>query len=181
LNPFVLARLEMVSPRPAEEALGALDRLVAEGVDVDGRHYRLFGGRRGGYFSMSLGMPILGGGAPVLRARLAETGGETRFDVSVGARMEMIVLGAFWALLTVIGGGYQILLQLIAVASGRANAQAVIEVLPGIGIMAGLLLLGAWIFRRRGASHARFLLGCLQQALGTRPGGGAATAVSPIH
>lgn len=182
MNPFVLARLELVSPRPAEEALAAVDRLVAEGVEADGVRYRLFGGRRGRSFSMSLGMPILGGGAPVLRGRLSGDAGPTRFLVTVGARLELIVFGTFWTLITAIGGGTQLILQLAAVAAGRAGAGAVVEVLPGIGIMAGLLLLGFWLFRRRGASDTRLLLGAFRHALGIPPADGAsATAATPLH
>jgi hypothetical protein len=68
LNPFVLARLEVLSPRPVAEALGALERLVVEGVEVRRSALPLFGGRRGDSFSMSLGMPILRRRRPVLRA-----------------------------------------------------------------------------------------------------------------
>lgn len=165
MNPFVLARLEMVSPRPAEEAMRALEQLVHEGFDADGRTYRLFGFRRGRYFTMSLGVPILGGGAPVLRAWLPEGVGPTRFVVTVGARVELIVAATLWALLTAFGGSYQLLLQLAEVTAGRANAGAVLEVLPGIGIMAGLLALGFWLFRRRGATDTRLLLASFQDAL----------------
>jgi hypothetical protein len=160
MNPFVLARLELTSPRPAEEALGALERLVRDGFDAGGRSYRLFGFRRGRYVTMSLGLPILGGAAPVLRAWLHEVAGPARFVVTVGARVELI---------TAIGGGYQLVLQIGAVAAGRAGAGAVLEVLPGIGIMAGLLALAFWLFRRRGAVDARLLLAGFRQALGVEP------------
>jgi hypothetical protein len=166
LNPFVLARLELTSPRPAEEALTALERLVREGFGAGGRTYRVFGFRRGRYVTMSLGVPILGGGAPVLRARLPESAGPTRFDVTVGARAELIVAATLWALLTAVGGGYQLFIQLAAVAAGRAKARAVIEVLPGIAIMAGFLILGFWLFRRRGAVDTRLLLAGFRQAVG---------------
>ena len=166
MNPFVLARLELVSPRPAEEALRALEQLVREGFDDGSRSYRLFGFRRGRTVTMSLGMPVLGGGAPVLRARLPEGAGPTRFDVTVGARLTLAVAGTLWALLTAVGGGYQLVLQLAAVAAGRADAGAVVEVLPGIGIMAGLLALGYWLFRRRGAVDTKLLLYGFRQALG---------------
>ena len=178
MNPFVLARLELVSPRPAEEAMDALEQLVHDGFDEGGRTYRLFGFRRGRYFTMSLGMPILGGGAPVLRAWLPEATGPTRFDVTVGARLELVVAATLWALLTAVGGGYQLFLQLAAVAAGRAGANAVIEVLPGIGIMAGLLLLGYWLFRRRGATDTRLLLASFRHALGVVE---ADESVAPLH
>ena len=179
MNPFVLARLELTSPRPAEEALGALDRLIRDGIDAGDRTYRLFGFRRGRYVTMSLGMPILGGAAPVLRARLPEGAGPTRFDVTVGARVELIVAWTLWASLTAVGGGYQLFLQLAAVAAGRASAGAVLEVLPGIGIMAGLLALGSWIFRRRGAVDTRLLLASFRHALGAVEPDGLAAA--PLH
>jgi hypothetical protein len=179
LNPFVLARLELVSPRPVEEALGALDQLVAEGFDADGRTYRLFGFRRGRYFTMSLGMPILGGGAPVLRAWLPEDAIAARFDVTVGARLELVVAATLWAALIAIGGGTQLYLQLAAVTAGRAGAGAVLEVLPGIGIMVALLLLGFWFFRRRAATDTRLLLASFRHALGVQAPD--APAAAPLH
>jgi hypothetical protein len=86
--------------------------------------------------------------------------------VTIGARFELIVGLTLWALLTAVGGGYQVFLQLAAVAAGRAGPRAVIEVFPGIGIMVGLLLLGLWLFRRRGATDSRLLLASFRHALG---------------
>jgi hypothetical protein len=166
LNPFLLARLELVSPRPADEAWRALEQLVHDGLDDGGRHYRLFGGRHGRAFSMSLGLPFLGGSAPVLRAYQPGDSVQARFDVTVGARVELIVFTAFWLLLTVLGGSYQLILQSSAVVAGRAPASAVLEVLPGIGIMAGLLALGLWLFRRRAARDAEFLVHGFRRAIG---------------
>ena len=166
MNPFLLARLEVVSPRPADEAWRALEQLVHDGLDDGGRHYRLFGGRHGRAFSMSLGLPLLGGSAPVLRAFQPGDSGQARFDVTVGARTEVIVLTTFWMLLTVLGGCYQLILQSSAVVAGRAPASAVLEVLPGIGIMTGLLALGLWLFRRRAARDAVFLVHGFRMAIG---------------
>jgi hypothetical protein len=165
LNPFVLSRLELDSPRTLEQVWASLERLLHDGFEAEGRRYRLFGARRGRYFSMSLGMPVLGGAAPVLRAWLADERA-ARFDVSVGARIEFIVLGGFWLALTVLGGGYQILLQLVAVAAGRATAADVLAVLPGIAVMAGILGLGFWLFRRRAKREALILLDLFRDAIG---------------
>ena len=55
------------------------------------------------------------------------------------------------------------------------------RVLPGIGIMVGILLLGWWMFRRRGESHTRFLLACFHRALGIAPPDRAAAAAPPLH
>jgi hypothetical protein len=182
LNPFVLARLELESPRPAGEALGALEQLLRDGLEAAGRRYRLFGGRRGHWFTMSLGMPLLGGGAPVLRARLPEApdAGPSRFAITVAARAELIVFASFWVLLTVLGGGYQLLLQLVAVAAGRGTPRDVIEVLPGIGIMAGLLALGFWLFRRRAATDTTLMLAAFRRAVGV-PEPGEAAVPPPLH
>ena len=180
MNPFVLARVEMTSPRPAEQVLGSLEKLVRDGFEASGRRFRLFGGRRGRYFSMSLGLPLVGGAAPVLRAWLQESAGPTRFDVSVGARLELVVFASFWLLLTVLGGGYQILLQLRAVAAHQATVGAVLEVLPGIAILAGLLALGFWLFRRRALHDMRLLLIAFRQALEADPAAAPSTA-APIY
>src|SRR4029077_9997951 len=99
-----------------------------DGLEDGGRHYRLFGGRHGRYFSMSLGLALLGGSAPVLRARVPDGEAHAHFDVTVGARIELIVFSTFWLLITVLGGGYQLWLQASAAAAGRAPASAVLEV-----------------------------------------------------
>jgi len=178
LNPFLLARLEVVSPRPADEAWRALEQLVHDGL-VDGdRRFLLFGGRRGRSFSMSLGLPFLGGSKPVLRARQPGDTVQARFDVTVGARAELIVFTTFWLLLTVLGGGYQLFLQSRAVVEGRASTSAVLEVLPGIGIMAGLLALGLWLFRRQAARDAEFLVRGFRMAIGA--GGSDAAGPTPF-
>ena len=179
MNPFVLARLELSSPRPIEQAMAALDELVREGFEAHGHRYRLFGSRRGRYLSMSLGMPLLGGAAPVLRAWLRDDLGGARFEVNVGARLELLLFGAFWLALTVLGGGYQLLLQLQALAAGRASAGEVLAVLPGIGIMVGIVALVLFHFRRRGARDSGLLLGAFRTAIGAAPGGGAASIATP--
>jgi hypothetical protein len=168
LNPFVLSRLELDSPRTLDQVWAALEGLLREGFEVEGRHYRLFGAHRGRYFTMSLGMPILGGSAPVLRAWLREESG-AHFDVSVGARIEFIVFGGFWLALTILGGGYQLFLQLAAMAAGRATTADVLAVLPGIAVMAGILALGFWFFRRRARHDGQLLLDLFRDTIGASP------------
>ncbi len=166
MNPFVLARLELDSPRPAERVSAELDRLLREGFDAGGRRYRLFGARRGGYLTMSLGLPLIGGAAPVLRARLRDFPGPVRFDVHVTARLEVIVFGAFWVALTVLGGGYQLALQISEWSAGRARASDIWDVLPRIGVMAALIGIPLWYFRRRAMQDAGLLLDAFRDAIG---------------
>lgn len=178
MNPFLVSRLELASPRPLEQVWAGLERLVREGFEAGGYRYRLFGSRRGRYFSMSLGLPLLGGAAPVLRAWLRDSG-TPRFEVSIGARLELIVLGGFWLLVTVLGGGYQLWRQLQALAAGRASTGDVLAILPGIAIMVGILLLGFWLFRRRAARDARLLLGAFRDAIGAVPATNPLTPSTP--
>ena len=161
----MLARLEVESPLPPERALETLEALVRGGIEACGRRYRLFGERHGRFVTMSLGMPLLGGSSPVLRAWLRGGAGATRFGVSVGARIEFIVFAMFWLLLTVVGGSIQLFLQLRSLAAGRGTPGDVVEVLPGIGIMAGILLLGTWLFRRRAAGQAEMLIHAFRDAI----------------
>lgn len=170
MNPFVVARLELDTPRPLEQVWAGLDRLLQEGIAGERVRYRLFGSRRDRYFSMSLGMPLLGGTAPVLRAWLRDAAGPPRFDVSVGARLEFIVFGGFWLAITLIGGVFQLVLQLRAVAAGRATLDDVGAVLPGIGVMVAILGLGLWFFRRRATRDAGLLLAAFRHAIGAAPG-----------
>lgn len=165
MNPFVLSRLELDAPRPLEQVWASLDQLLRDGFEIEGRRYRVFGAHRGRYFTMSLGMPLLGGGAPVLRAWLQDES-STRFEVSVGARVEFIVFGGFWLALTILGGGYQLFLQFAEVAAGRATAGDVLGVLPGIGVMVGILAIGFWFFRRRASREAEVLLEQFRDAIG---------------
>jgi len=173
VNPFVYTRVELSAPRPGEQALESLGRLLRQGIDSEGRHYRLFGARRGPYVTMSLGLPVLGGSAPVLRAWLQDGAGAARFDVTVGPRIEVILFTVFWVLLTVLGGGYQVYLQLRALAEGRGTLGDVFEVLPGIGILGGIIALGLWLHRRRSASHTALLLRAFREAVGAGPSTGA--------
>jgi hypothetical protein len=166
LNPFVFARLAVDSPRPADQVSVALDQLLREGFEAGGRRYRLFGMRRGGYLTMSLGLPLIGGAAPVLRARLREDHVPAHFDVHVMARIEIILFGVFWLALTILGGGYQLMLQVSEYLAGRAAASEVWDVLPRIGIMAGLIVLPLWYFRRRARQDAVLLLGAFRDAIG---------------
>ena len=173
LNPFVFARLELDSPRPVERVSAELDRLLREGFDAHGRRYRLFGARRGGFLTMSLGLPLVGGAAPVLRARLQDAPGPVRFRVHVTARVEIVVFGLFWLALTVLGGGYQLALQFSEWSAGRASASEVWDVLPRIGVMAALIGIPLWYFRRRGAQDAVLLLGAFRDAIGAAREGAA--------
>ena len=116
-------------------------------------------------------MPILGGGAPVLRAWLKRDALQAQFDVNVGARLEAIVLVTFWLAITVLGGGYQLFLQLQAVARDGAPLSAVTDVLPGIGIMGGVLVLGFWLFRRRARFDTALLLEAFERAIADRSSG----------
>jgi hypothetical protein len=68
------------------------------------------------------------------------------------------VFGAFWGLLTVLGGGYQVLLQCRRVLAGEAGWGAVFEVLPGIGIMAAIVLFGVGWWRRSQRPQAEALV-----------------------
>jgi hypothetical protein len=180
LNPFVLTRLELDTSRPLEQVWAGLDHLLAEGVRSEHGRYRLFGGRRDRYFSMSFGMPILGGTAPVLRAWLRDTPGPPRFAVSVGARVEFIVFGGFWLAVTLVGAVVQLALQLRAVAAGRGTVADVVAVLPGIGVMAGILGIGFWFFRHRASRDAGPLLAAFRHAIGATPGTDSPVAV-PTH
>lgn len=165
LNPFVFDRREVHAPRSAEFALEALDGLLRQGVETDGRRYRLFGARRGRFLTMSFGMPLLGGAAPVLRAWLRDGAGPPTFDVSVTSRVEVIVFGAFWILLIAVGASVQLGLQLVAWAGGRATPRDVLDVLPGIGIMVALIGLPIWYLRRRGRIEAHLLVNAFRAAV----------------
>ena len=167
MNPFVFARLELPTPWSAEQARVALQQLVRDGFEADGRLYRLFGGWHGRQFSMSLGVTFVGGSAPVLRATLAEGAGPVRLSVTVGARLGLSVIMWLWALLTVGGGGYQLLVQLAAMAAGKAND--VPGVLEAIAIAAGMLVIGHWFYRLRGTRETRLLLDALRSALTIAP------------
>ena len=124
--------------------------------------------------------PVVGGGAPVLRAWLLADRVPTTFDVSVGARLEVIVLGSFWLLITVLGAGYQLALQLGEVLAGRAGWSAVTDVLPGLAVMAGILALGFWLLRRRSVRDAALLLAAFRDAVGD-PGAEPPLVPAPIH
>ena len=158
MNPFELARAELFTPWDGERVLAAIDALLREGFVVGDRRYRLFGGRLGHGFSMSLGLPLLGGGAPVLRGRVRDGVGASTLDIRVGARHEFVLFGWFWLLLIVLGGGYQLLLQARGVLAGEAGWSAVFEVLPGIAIMGSLLGFGLGFWRQRQRPRARALI-----------------------
>jgi hypothetical protein len=174
MNPFEVGRCVITSPHPPEGARTRLGTLLREGFEAGGRHHPLFGGIRGRHLSMSFGVPVLGGGAPVLRARLRPGARSATFDVSIGARLELVLLAGAWGLVTVAGGGLQLLLQLREVLAGRAGWSAVTDVLPGIGIMAGILVLGTWLFRRRAKGEGDVLLLAFREAVD-----GSAASVPP--
>ena len=176
LNPFVFDRLRLSSSQGGELALAALDQLLRDGVETDGRHFRLFGVRRGRLLTMSLGLPLLGGAAPVLRAWLRDDPGPVTFDVSVTARVEVIVFGTFWILLILVGACVQLALQLGAWAAGRASAREVLDVLPGIGIMAALIGLPLLYLRHRGRIESQLLVKAFRDAIAPT-----AEAALPIH
>lgn len=156
MNPFVLARAELPLPGDANHALMAIDLMLRDGLLVGERRHWLFGWRKGGAFSMSLGLPILGGGRPVLRGRVLEGAHPARLGLSVGARIPIILFVTFWAVVTVVGGGYQVYLQARRVVAGAATWRAIVDVLPGIAIMAALSFggLALWRYRARGEAHA---------------------------
>lgn len=158
MNPFELARAELCSPCSVEEVLARVDALLEEGIVEGERHFRLFGGRAGRAFRMSLGLPLLGGGTPVLRGRVREGPGPATLDVRVGARHEFVAFGAFWALLTVLGGGWQLALQAGRALRGEAGWGAVGEVVPGILVMAGIVFGGIALWRHQQGPGARALL-----------------------
>jgi hypothetical protein len=179
VNPFELARAELDTPWDAERVCGAIDELLRHGFIEGEARYRLFGGRSGRAFSMSLGLPLLGGGAPVLRGRVREGSGSTTLEVTVGARAELVVFGTFWGLLTVCGGGYQLLLQCRRVLAGEAGWGAVFEVLPGIALMAAIVMLGVGLWRRTQKRRAHALIERLRLELGASAPAAQPASLSP--
>ena len=158
MNPFELAHAELTTASDGESVMAAIDALLHDGLIVGEKRYRLFGARIGRAFSMSLGLPLLGGGTPVLRGRVRDGAGPATLDVRVGARYELVVFTGFWGLLTLVGGSYQVLLQIRRVLAGEAAWSAVVEVLPGIALMATFVLLGVGLWRRRQRPQAEALL-----------------------
>mgnify|MGYP001224179119 FL=1 len=156
MKPFELARAELLTPWDAERVFAAIDALLRDGFVVGDVRYRLFGARIGRAFSISLGLPLLGGGTPVLRGRVRAGTGPASVEVRVGARHEFVIFGWFWVLLTGVGGGYQIVLQCRRVLASEAGWNAVFEVLPGIALMAAIVLIGVggWRHRQRPRAHA---------------------------
>jgi len=165
VNPLELARAELFTPWDAGRVFAAIDGLLRAGFVEGDVRYRLFGRRVGRAFSMSLGLPLLGGGTPVLRGQVRDGVGSTTLEVWVGARHEAAVFVWFWALLTVLGGGYQLALQCRRVLAGEAGWDAVIEVLPGIGIMTTLVLFGVWFWRHHQRPQAHVLIDHLRRCL----------------
>ena len=168
-NPFELARLELDSPQPAGLALASLDRLLRDGFEAGGRRYRVFGSRHGGAVRMSLGLPFVGGAAPILAARLRSAGTVARFDVRVHARAELVVLAVAWASLVLLGGGLQLGLRVREVLERRATLASVGEVLPGILVMAACAAAAFAYFRHRATRDAGLLVGAFRDAIGAGP------------
>ncbi len=158
MNPFELARAELCTPWELERVFAAIDRLLREGFEIGGMRYRLFGARRGHAFNLSLGLPLLGGGAAVLRGRVRERVQPLTLDVSVGGRYQLVLFGWFWFVVIVGGGGYQLLLQLRRVFAGEAAWSAVAEVVPGIALVAGIVGIGFLSWRRRQLPRALALI-----------------------
>lgn len=158
MTPFELARAELFTPWDPERVFAAIDALLRDGFVVGDVRYRLFGGRIGQVFSMSLGLPFLGGGTPVLRGRVRDGASPTSVEVRVGARHEFVIFGWFWIVLTVLGGGYQILLQFRRVLAGESGWNVVFEVLPGIAILAAIVTIAIGWWRHRQRPQARALV-----------------------
>lgn len=166
MNPFELAHAELTTPWARPEVESGLDTLLAHGFEYEGFRYRVFGARRGADFSMSLGLPVLGGGEPVLRGRVHEAAAGCRLVASVGARYELAFFGAFWIALTVLGGGIQLALQWSRIARDGAPWSALTGVLPGIGILAACTFGGIALWRWRSRPRVAQLLGALARASG---------------
>ena len=115
----------------------------------------------------------------MLRGRVREGSGHATLDIEVGGRHEWVLFGWFWMLITTLGGGYQLWLQLQRVLAGAAGWDAVTEVLPGIGIMAGILILGLGLWRHRGLPQAQALIEQLRLALEASHASTATTASHP--
>ena len=153
MNPFELAHAELATPWAVAEVEAGLDALLLHGFEDGGFRYRVFGVRNGRGFSMSLGLPLLGGGEPVVRGRIADAANGCTLIASVGARLELLLFGWFWILVTLLGAGVQLVLQWSRVVRDGAPWSVVAEVLPGIAILAtctfGGIALWRWRARRR--------------------------------
>ncbi len=179
MNPFELARAELTTPWARPEVESGLDTLLAHGFEYEGFLYRVFGARRGEDITMSLGMPVLGGGEPVLRGRIHEAGRGCRLVASVGARHELAIFGALWIALTVLGGGTQLALQWSRIVRDGTPWTALINVLPGIGILAACTFGGIAFWRWRARPRVAQLLGALARASGAPFDSITPTAASP--
>jgi hypothetical protein len=166
LNPFELARTELTTPWARPEVESGLDALLAQGFQYDGFAYRVFGRRQGAAFSFSLGLPLLGGGEPVLRGRVTPDAAGCRLVATVGARLELALFGWFWILVTLLGAGVQLSLQCTRVLREGASWSAVTAVLPGIALLMLLTFGGIAFWRWRTRPRVAQLLAALARATG---------------
>lgn len=166
MNPFVLERAELTSPWPRPEVESGLDALLRHGFEYEGFRYRVFGRRTGASFTMSLGLPLLGGGEPVLRGRIAAAEPGCRLVASVGARLELALFGAFWIAVTVLGAVTQLALQWVRVTREGVSLGEAASVLPGIAILAACTFGGLVFWRWRARPRVAQLLGALARATG---------------
>jgi hypothetical protein len=184
VNPFVLTRTVLCTPWAPERVLATLDELLRDGFLTGERRHRLFGWRRGRTFSLSLGMPVVGGGEPVVRGHVRDDAGSSLLDVSVGARLSMVLLIGFWMVITVVGGCGQVYLQVRGVYAGGGSWSTVLEVLPGIAIMAALSFGGLALWRHRNSVYAGVLIERLCQPIGASigvPSGHRPPPIPPRH
>ncbi len=166
MNPLELESEALTGAASPEQARAALDGVLHQGVHIDGQHRRLYGWRLGNRYSLSLGVPVLGGHEPVIRGNVEPSGSGVEAAVRVGARVEAMV--GFWAasLLFVGGCSYQLVRQAFhpdPQAGGRPAAM--LGVIPGAALVLGLLGLPLWFWRRRAARSAEELVDVLRSCL----------------
>lgn len=165
-GPFNFEADPLSSSLSTEQARAVIDQLLAEGVDVEGVRTRLYGWRLGDRFSMSFGVPFLSG-ASVLRGRLESRSTGVDVVFGIGSRVEAIVLFVGIGLVAVVGAVAQLWRSLAGpLESGMTRSSAVLDVLPGIVIVVGILVFGLWGLRRRMKRDATLLTLALEAWLG---------------
>lgn len=161
-HPLVFLRATVPSPLAPGQAERAVDELVEDGIDIEGRHRRVYGWRRGRWFSFTLGVPVLSG-RPVLRGRLVPAGGGVEARVSVAARAEALVSVTGGILVLAAGALYQVFLQLAGPEVPEGGRLAgLLSVLPGIAVMAAIVTGWLWWWRRISVGHSELLLQALR-------------------